>query len=75
MHLIIPRINYVLGGGSKAKQRVASSGKLLPRERIGNLLDPGYDFCPCSSCVACSLSSVAETRDTALSFFLRKWIL
>ncbi|XP_065062901.1 methylcrotonoyl-CoA carboxylase beta chain, mitochondrial-like [Rhopilema esculentum] len=37
---------YVIkdGGGSKAKERVTSSGKLLPRERIGQLLDPGSAF-------------------------------
>lgn len=32
---------FVIGGGEKAKKRVTSSGKLLPRERIGQLLDPG----------------------------------
>jgi len=37
---------YVIkdGGGTKAKHRVTSSGKLLPRERIGQLLDPGSAF-------------------------------
>ncbi|XP_067838857.1 methylcrotonoyl-CoA carboxylase beta chain, mitochondrial [Heptranchias perlo] len=33
-----------LGGGEKARQRHTSRGKLLPRERIDRLLDPGSPF-------------------------------
>ncbi|GCB61880.1 hypothetical protein scyTo_0009416, partial [Scyliorhinus torazame] len=33
-----------LGGGGKARQRHTSRGKLLPRERIDRLLDPGSPF-------------------------------
>ncbi|XP_072922157.1 methylcrotonoyl-CoA carboxylase beta chain, mitochondrial [Hemitrygon akajei] len=33
-----------LGGGEKARQRHMSRGKLLPRERIDQLLDPGSPF-------------------------------
>lgn len=33
-----------LGGGEKARQRHTSRGKLLPRERIDQLLDPGSPF-------------------------------
>ncbi|XP_048450879.1 methylcrotonoyl-CoA carboxylase beta chain, mitochondrial isoform X1 [Rhincodon typus] len=33
-----------LGGGDKARQRHTSRGKLLPRERIDRLLDPGSPF-------------------------------
>eukprot|EP00794_Sanderia_malayensis_P012006 gene12006-13245_t len=32
------------GGGEKAKRRVTELGKLLPRERISHLLDPGSPF-------------------------------
>jgi 3-methylcrotonyl-CoA carboxylase beta subunit len=32
------------GGGAKAQQRHTSRGKLLPRERINRLLDPGSPF-------------------------------
>ncbi|HLD67939.1 MAG TPA: carboxyl transferase domain-containing protein [Pseudomonas sp.] len=32
------------GGGAKAQERHASRGKLLPRERINRLLDPGSPF-------------------------------
>lgn len=30
-----------LGGGEKARKRHISRGKLLPRERVDGLLDPG----------------------------------
>ncbi|TFK20355.1 carboxyl transferase [Coprinopsis marcescibilis] len=33
-----------LGGGAKAAERMRSKGKLLPRERLGLLLDPGSPF-------------------------------
>ena len=33
-----------LGGGDTARQRHVARGKLLPRERIANLLDPGSPF-------------------------------
>ncbi|XDB61764.1 hypothetical protein AB1E18_015120 [Capra hircus] len=36
--------NIRLGGGEKARARHISRGKLLPRERIDNLLDPGSPF-------------------------------
>ncbi|OFT90019.1 acyl-CoA carboxylase subunit beta [Corynebacterium sp. HMSC28B08] len=32
------------GGGDKARERHVSRGKLLPRDRINNLLDPGSPF-------------------------------
>ena len=32
------------GGGDKANQRHIGRGKLLPRERINTLLDPGSPF-------------------------------
>ncbi|WP_327695105.1 carboxyl transferase domain-containing protein [Streptomyces sp. NBC_00459] len=33
-----------LGGGEKARQRHTARGKLLPRERVDRLLDPGSPF-------------------------------
>ncbi len=33
-----------LGGGEKPRQRHVSRGKMLPRERVANLLDPGSPF-------------------------------
>ena len=33
-----------LGGGERARERHASRGKLLPRERVDALLDPGSPF-------------------------------
>ncbi|KAF4024289.1 hypothetical protein G4228_016478 [Cervus hanglu yarkandensis] len=35
--------NIRLGGGEKARARHISRGKLLPRERIDNLIDPGIE--------------------------------
>src|SRR5512145_3312428 len=32
------------GGGEKARERHVSRGKLLPRERVSRLLDPGTPF-------------------------------
>ena len=34
----------VEGGGKKARERHVSKGKLLPRERINLLIDPGSPF-------------------------------
>ncbi len=42
--IIIVNVHFVIhyvGGGEKAIQRHLSRGKLLPRDRIANLLDPG----------------------------------
>jgi len=33
-----------LGGGDKARERHLSRGKMLPRDRVANLLDPGSPF-------------------------------
>jgi len=32
------------GGGEKARARHVARGKMLPRERVANLLDPGSPF-------------------------------
>ena len=41
-----------LGGGEKARDRHTSRGKLLPRERINRLLDPGSPFLEISQLAA-----------------------
>ncbi|KXI29990.1 carboxyl transferase domain-containing protein [Paraglaciecola hydrolytica] len=41
-----------LGGGEKANQRHTARGKLLPRERINQLLDPGSAFLELSQLAA-----------------------
>jgi 3-methylcrotonyl-CoA carboxylase beta subunit len=41
-----------LGGGEKARERHASRGKLLPRERINHLLDAGSPFLELSQLAA-----------------------
>ena len=33
-----------LGGGERARERHVGRGKLLPRERVDRLLDPGAPF-------------------------------
>jgi len=33
-----------LGGGEKARNRHVARGKMLPRDRVANLLDPGSPF-------------------------------
>jgi 3-methylcrotonyl-CoA carboxylase beta subunit len=38
------RAEAALGGSEKARQRHTSRGKLLPRERVINLIDPGSPF-------------------------------
>ena len=40
------------GGGPKSKERHKSRGKLLPRERLAKLLDPGTPFLELSSLAA-----------------------
>ncbi len=41
-----------LGGGERARQRHLSRGKLLPRERVRRLLDPGTSFLELSQLAA-----------------------
>ena len=38
------RVEAALGGTERARQRHVSRGKLLPRERVTNLIDPGSPF-------------------------------
>jgi 3-methylcrotonyl-CoA carboxylase beta subunit len=41
-----------LGGGERARDRHTRRGKLLPRERVDRLLDPGAPFLECSALAA-----------------------
>ena len=40
------------GGGERARERHIGRGKLLPRERVDRLLDPGAPFLECSALAA-----------------------
>ena len=40
------------GGGAKAQERHISRGKLLPRERLNGVLDPGSPFLELSQLAA-----------------------
>src|SRR5580698_3911041 len=41
-----------LGGGEASRQRHLSRGKLLPRDRVGKLIDPGSPFLELSQLAA-----------------------
>ena len=41
LHTLLAHVRQ--GGGAQAQERHTSRGKLLPRERINRLLDPGSD--------------------------------
>ncbi|MGH2856246.1 MAG: carboxyl transferase domain-containing protein, partial [Solirubrobacteraceae bacterium] len=43
------------GGGDRARERHVARGKLLPRERVDRLLDPGSPFLECSPLAAYEL--------------------
>ncbi|MGH2871856.1 MAG: carboxyl transferase domain-containing protein, partial [Solirubrobacteraceae bacterium] len=43
------------GGGERARERHLARGKLLPRERVDRLLDPGSPFLECSPLAALGL--------------------
>ena len=44
------RAQAALGGLEKARERHVSRGKLLPRERVRKLLDPGSPFLEFAAC-------------------------
>jgi 3-methylcrotonyl-CoA carboxylase beta subunit len=44
-----------LGGNEKSRERHASRGKLLPRERVERLLDPGSPFLVIGQLAACDM--------------------
>jgi 3-methylcrotonyl-CoA carboxylase beta subunit len=56
-HALVDDLNAELkrvrqGGGERARQRHVGRGKLLPRERVDRLLDPGAPFLECSPLAA-----------------------
>ena len=53
LHSLLAQVQQ--GGGAKAQERHTSRGKLLPRERINRLLDPGSPFLEISALAALSL--------------------
>src|SRR5471032_2112684 len=50
LHSLLAQVQQ--GGGAKAQERHTSRGKLLPRERINRLLDPGSPFLEISQLAA-----------------------
>ncbi|HEY0326252.1 MAG TPA: carboxyl transferase domain-containing protein, partial [Allosphingosinicella sp.] len=44
-----------LGGNEKSRERHTSRGKLLPRDRVERLLDPGSPFLEIGQLAACDL--------------------
>ena len=50
LHAKLEKIKF--GGGEKSQQRHLSRGKLLPRDRVNNLLDPGSPFLELSQLAA-----------------------
>jgi 3-methylcrotonyl-CoA carboxylase beta subunit len=50
LHTLLAKVQQ--GGGPKAQERHTSRGKLLPRERINRLLDPGSPFLEISQLAA-----------------------
>src|SRR5471032_1610232 len=50
LHTLLAQVQQ--GGGPKAQERHTSRGKLLPRERINRLLDPGSPFLEISQLAA-----------------------
>ncbi|MEI7052921.1 methylcrotonoyl-CoA carboxylase [Pseudomonas fluorescens] len=50
LHTLLAQVAQ--GGGAKAQERHTSRGKLLPRERINRLLDPGSPFLEISQLAA-----------------------
>ena len=42
----------IVGGGAQAREKHVKRGKLLPRERVDRLLDPGSPFLECSPLAA-----------------------
>ena len=67
MEALISRLNINIaraceGGGLKAIERNAARGKLLPRQRIAALLDPGSPFLELSQLAGHNLYGTASCR-------------
>ena len=57
-----------LGGNERARERHVSRGKLLPRERVDRLLDPGSPFLELSPLAA---GGMYGARDRASAYVAR----
>src|SRR4030081_827153 len=55
-------IEIARGGGEEARQKHLSRGKLLPRERVQRLLDPGSPFLELSPLAAYGMYDNAAPR-------------
>ena len=54
-----------LGGGQAARERHAARGKLLPRDRVGRLLDPGTPFLEIGALAALDMYKDKGGQDAA----------
>ncbi len=68
LHRLLARIHQ--GGGEKAQARHTSRGKLLPRERINRLLDPGSPFLEIGAHRSSRSARSPPMRSTA-----KRWLL
>ena len=62
------------GGGAKARERHVARGKMLPRERVANLLDPGSPFLEIGATAAHGLyDGAAPGAGVIVGMLLRCW--
>ena len=74
MEVLVSRLNQNIaraceGGGQKAIDRNAARGKLLPRQRISALLDPGSPFLELSQLAGHNLYGTACQKRADISAF------
>ena len=50
------------GGSERARKKHLDRGKLLPRERVERLLDPGTPFLELSQLAACAAANMTDFR-------------
>ncbi|MEY2592925.1 MAG: hypothetical protein RI972_614, partial [Pseudomonadota bacterium] len=63
--LRVQQARAALGGGPVARERHTARGKLLPRERVERLLDPGTPFLEIGALAALGLYQDASGQDAA----------
>ena len=63
--LRVQQAKAALGGGPLARERHTARGKLLPRERVERLLDPGTPFLEIGALAALGLYQDASGQDAA----------
>jgi 3-methylcrotonyl-CoA carboxylase beta subunit len=66
------------GGGARARERHVARGKMLPRERVANLLDPGSPFLEVGATAAHGMyggaaPAPAPSRAWGASWAARSW--